>query len=142
MIILEWSEQAYATGFETIDRQHRKLFDFINELGSHIETGQAPDEIEVYLAFLGDYIKNHFGQEENCMAAVHCPFAAENCAAHDKFVKAYEGFHQRFRSGEKPMKLAAEMHTMLSHWTVQHIRRVDSHLRKCATNRMLADAGS
>lgn len=139
---LVWDEEAYATGFETIDKQHQKLFEFINELGDNIETAEAQDEIEAYLSFLSDYIKNHFGQEENCMAANHCPFAQKNCDAHNKFIKAYENFEERFRSGDGSMDLIVELHTMLRNWTVHHICRIDSHMRECYTDWTFADASS
>lgn len=139
---LEWDEEAYATGFDTIDRQHQKLFEFINELGDNIETEQAPEEIDAYLDFLGDYIKNHFGQEENCMAANHCPFAQKNCEAHNKFIKAFEDLQRRFNSGQDKMSLAVELHTMLRNWTVSHICRIDSHMRECYTDWVFADASS
>lgn len=139
---LHWDDEAYSTGFETIDQQHKKLFEFINELGEHIERQEAPDEIEAYLAFLNDYIKNHFGQEENCMAANHCPFAAKNCEAHNKFIHAYEDFERRFKSGNKNMDLVIELHTMLRNWTVSHICRIDSQMRECYTHWTFADASS
>lgn len=142
MDVLRWDEEAYATGFETIDSQHKKLFEFINELGHSIKNGEAPEDIEAYLAFLNDYIKNHFGQEENCMAANHCPFAQKNCEAHNKFIKAYDDFEQRFRAGKDNMELVTELHTMLCQWTISHICRIDSHLRDCYTNWTFADASS
>jgi hemerythrin len=64
--------QAFFTGIESIDAQHRGLVDIANELGDLALTGDEMSEGRMQILFkqLSDYAREHFGDEEMLMRRV------------------------------------------------------------------------
>lgn len=127
---LEWKD-VYATGVEEIDVQHRKLFKMINELGDAIKAGQGPQAAPQALKFLGDYVKTHFGYEEECMHKLKCPVAHKNKEAHESFLKLFSKYNNRFKQEGYKDEVIYELHTVAVDWLVKHICGVDVNLKHC-----------
>ncbi len=127
---LEWAN-IYATGVEEIDAQHRKLFKMINELGDAIKAGQGPEAAPQALKFLGDYVKTHFGYEEECMHKLKCPVAGKNKEAHESFLKLFTKYNDRFRAEGYKEDVVVELHTIAVDWLVKHICGVDVNMKHC-----------
>ncbi len=127
---LEWAD-TYATGVEEIDVQHRKLFKMINELGDAIKAGQAVEAAPQALKFLGDYVKTHFGYEEDCMHRMKCPVAHKNKEAHENFLKLFTKYNNRFKEEGYKEEVVIELHTIAVDWLVKHICGVDVNMKHC-----------
>ncbi len=127
---LEWAN-IYATGVEEIDVQHRKLFKMINELGDAIKAGQGSEAAPQALKFLGDYVKTHFGYEEECMHKLKCPVAGKNKEAHESFLKLFTKYNDRFRAEGYKEDVVVELHTIAVDWLVKHICGVDVNMKHC-----------
>jgi hemerythrin len=78
---VSWNE-SLATGSATIDQQHRKLFAEIAALADAMKRGKGRHEIHTLLDFLGQYVVEHFREEEKLMEELNCPAAAVNKQAH------------------------------------------------------------
>jgi hemerythrin len=99
---LVWSEK-FATGIESIDRQHEKLFSSINDLENLItqQVFEGP-EIDKLLNFLTEYVSMHFNHEEYCMKLNSCPAAEQNKKAHDEFLLFYSDFKKQYYISNGP----------------------------------------
>ncbi|MDH5367558.1 MAG: bacteriohemerythrin [Cyclobacteriaceae bacterium] len=131
---LEWSEE-YATEVDSIDRQHKKLFQYVNNIEECIHKeifeGTKIDEI---LDFLGTYTKMHFTHEEFCMVEKKCPVAEKNKKAHDSFLSFYTDLSKNYydtSSAREKEKLIRKLHHMAEDWLVSHICNIDTHLKSC-----------
>lgn len=122
---------AYETGFEEIDKQHKKLFDTLNMLERDIEKGMAKHMLPVTLVFLKTYTRHHFSLEEGCMAKHSCPVAAQNKEAHKKLIDLVPTLEQRLATEGPTEALAKDIYQFLTGWLQNHILKTDTHLRTC-----------
>jgi len=128
---MEWND-SYSTGMPDIDAQHKVLFKYVNSLEIVIQSGnKSAVPIEDILIFLENYCKTHFGYEEKCMTEKKCPVAAQNKLAHAKFLESYQSYKARFEKEGATEDLIKEIHRTTHDWILDHIGKVDSHLRSC-----------
>ena len=125
-----WTE-ALSTGEPTIDEHHKKLIESINNLLDAMSTGKGKDHIEEILTDMAEYVNMHFGYEEDCMEKYHCPVAAANKNAHDKFVETFDRFWEEFRHTGPSSALAMKVKKELGDWLVNHIAGIDTKLSTC-----------
>lgn len=129
---IPWKDD-YATGFRQIDKQHQQLFRFVNDLERLIRLRAfEPRLVNSVIHFLESYTKSHFAYEEGCMRIANCPMAKRNKDAHRRFLDFMEGWSQRYRENGASEKLLHELHATMEDWLIDHICKVDSHLKKCA----------
>jgi len=128
--MLQWNEQ-YATGFQTVDRQHQELFKMVNSLEVSIREGHAQNAFADTLKFLGNYVQKHFDHEEECMHQVNCPSAQQNKDAHKQFLEIYGQYVGQFNKQGYSDALAKQLHQTAQKWLVKHICSVDFRLKFC-----------
>ena len=68
MPLISWND-TLSVGIPTIDAQHRKLVDTLNDLHSAMLSGNARQITGSILAKLLEYTRQHFASEEAMMAA-------------------------------------------------------------------------
>src|SRR5512139_1192632 len=83
---MEWTPDL-AVGIETIDRQHRELFRRINSLVIAIREHRCKSEIDGTIAFLDDYAKYHFAEEERRMGESAYPGLGEHLRYHTTYLR-------------------------------------------------------
>ncbi|MBD9402591.1 bacteriohemerythrin [Comamonas sp. CMM02] len=120
MAILNWVP-ALNIGIEEIDRQHRRIADYINRLYALRET---PDRklLGVVIAETVDYTLSHFAFEEAMIEEAGYMFSGPHKRVHELFIRRVTEIQQRFEAGED---VANELHGMLSRWLFNHIRNED-----------------
>lgn len=132
--MLIWNEQ-FATGLETIDKQHRRLIDHINRLEELLNVSQPTrEEIEFahsLIRFLESYADTHFKFEENCMVRYRCPAHARNKLAHAQFLEFFGRFKEEFKTKGFQVAAFRELHQTISSWITGHILRIDTQLKPC-----------
>lgn len=126
-----WDEMDLGTGVETIDEQHRKLIDMINELMDATSAGRGRTEIGKMMQFLSDYVVEHFSHEECVMAERQCPVADVNRKAHEHFVEDFEVLRSQFEAEGPTLRVTMEVQKRVVNWLTHHIRGCDRQLRKC-----------
>lgn len=129
-----WSEK-YSTGDPDIDEQHQQLFQYLADLEEHMKTDVDDVFMRRFLDFLGLYTRSHFCFEEICMRQRACPVAGKNKEQHKKLLDAYVKFRQRFEIEGVSEDLLKRLHDFLESWLVNHILRIDTHLRNCVNVR-------
>jgi hemerythrin len=121
MAYLHWSSDL-DTGIEVIDKQHRRIVDYLNELNSANETG-VKDATNQVLNELVDYTLTHFAFEEELQERAGYPFLKAHKRVHEIFTKRVAEFQKRAATGEN---VAPELLSMLKIWLVNHIKGDDA----------------
>lgn len=128
-----WKEE-YATGLKIVDDQHKRLFEAIDELESIVQRGaKKSGDSNKLVDFLGNYAIRHFGFEEQCMSDYSCPSAEKNKAAHKAFLDHYTKFKEKYDATDDVGPLLRELSKYAQDWLVNHICKIDTHLKKCVT---------
>ena len=128
---LRFDPVTMGTSVESIDNQHRKLIDAINQLEQSVIAGHGQEEITPLLDFLGNYVAEHFAYEEKLMAERHCPTANKNVIAHRKLVQKYTEWREEYEQGDGSAEKILELHRFLTEWLVGHICAIDTCLKMC-----------
>ena len=120
MAILAWVPEL-DTGIDEIDRQHRRIVDYINTL---YELRESPDRQALgdVIGEMVDYTLSHFVFEETLIENAGYMFAGPHKKVHELFTRRVSEMQTRFDGGED---VAAELHGMLSRWLFNHIRNED-----------------
>lgn len=130
---LEWNT-SYETGESRLDRQHRRLFDYANQLEGHLDrlrAGEAPDlgELGVFLSFVETHLYLHLTYEELLMRRTGNPAAAQGRAAHARLEAYGQGFRARLAAQGLTLPLLEELHHVMHTWLLGHVVRVDVGLQ-------------
>ena len=115
-----WSDDL-DTRIPVIDRQHRRIAEYLNKLQVAIEAADK-SRVEEVLEALVDYTLTHFAFEEEVMEMVDHPTIGAHRKTHRLFAARIERFRQSFRAGED---VARELGATLRSWLVNHIRHDD-----------------
>ncbi len=122
MPLIQWND-SLSVGVRTIDAQHRKLVDTLNELHHAMLGGQARQITGAILEKLLQYTRDHFSAEEAMMATAAYPGLEEHKLRHIDLTRQVEGYIARFQHGEITLNLHL-MH-FLRDWLTQHIQQED-----------------
>ncbi len=120
--LLRWSD-SLSVGIDSIDNQHKKLIDLINELFKHINSGSAKETVGKTLGALVDYTGTHFQNEEKLFAKYDYPEQMNHKEMHRKLVAQVVEFQNQFKNGEKDVSL--ELMEFLKDWLIKHIKQTD-----------------
>jgi hemerythrin len=121
MAYLHWSSDL-DTGIESIDKQHQRILDYVNELNSANSVGDTAVTNRV-LNELVDYTITHFAFEEELQEKAGYPFLRAHKRVHEIFAKRVAEFQKRAADGEN---VAPEVLSMLKIWLVNHIKGDDA----------------
>ncbi|MDX9951412.1 MAG: bacteriohemerythrin [Methylophilaceae bacterium] len=110
------------TGIDVIDRQHRRIVDYINDL-ELAKAKQDREAVGKVLDELVDYTLSHFAFEESLQEEAGYKYCKPHKKVHDLFVRRVNDYLERFRLGDD---IVDEIHHMLTSWLINHIRRDDA----------------
>ncbi|QIL79859.1 bacteriohemerythrin [Diaphorobacter sp. HDW4A] len=120
MALLVWLPEL-DTGIDEIDKQHRRIVEYINKL-HELRTTHDREELGEVIGEMVDYTLSHFVFEEALMENAGYLFSGPHKKVHELFAKRVALFQARFDAGED---VTAELHGMLSRWLFNHIRNED-----------------
>jgi hemerythrin len=126
MAYLHWSSDL-DTGIDVIDKQHRRIVDYLNELNSANEVGDRKATGHV-LQELVDYTLTHFAFEEELQERAAYPFLKAHKRVHEIFTKRVGEFLKRAEAGED---VTPALLSMLKIWLVNHIKGDDADYAEC-----------
>jgi hemerythrin len=130
---MKWIE-AYATGIQRIDEQHKMIFQMTADYCAAFDEGTGERTYPTLLGNLETYCRGHFGVEERCMDEYRCPVAQRNKDAHAEMLKVLGGFQQRYSASGY---LAADARALLDTvelWLANHICGIDVQLKQCVVD--------
>ncbi|MDY0300547.1 MAG: bacteriohemerythrin [Trichlorobacter sp.] len=122
--VLEWNS-SYETGIASIDGQHRKLFDMVNDLHNAMQQKRSKEAIGQILAKLADYTVTHFAHEEDAFRKTKFPQEEAHKNLHKKLVEQVVELKGQFESGQAV--LTQNVIEFLQDWLTNHIKGEDMH---------------
>lgn len=129
--MVKWDD-AYSTGIAVIDDQHKRLFQYVNDLEGAVQEQDVSNALLLRIFdFFEEYAKIHFGNEETCMHRYKCPIAQTNKAAHQRFIETYNYYKELLRKEGASYQLFHAFLTWAQEWLVQHICKIDTQLKPC-----------
>jgi hemerythrin len=123
---LEWTEE-HRIGIESLDFEHRDLFNRINELLKDLASQHDKEEAEGCLGEIHARMEAHFAHEENFMREKKYPYYAEHKAEHDKFLDDFIDAMIRFEN-EPGFSDAQTLENDLKRWIVDHVMNSDKKM--------------
>jgi hemerythrin len=120
MTTLQWVPELNI-GIPEIDKQHRRICDYINQL-DEIRHTHDRDKLSAVIAEVVDYTMSHFAFEEGLMEDAGYAFAAPHKRVHELVTRKVSELKARFEKGED---VAEDLHRLLSRWLFNHIRNDD-----------------
>ncbi len=119
---VEWKDE-YSVGIDSIDQQHKKLLNLINQLQTAVDYSTGEQFEREALDELVDYTKTHFTYEEGLMRDNDYPDFEPHKAQHEKmFEKVREVLAEYEQDQDTAMANAAEY---LKDWLINHINGTD-----------------
>lgn len=119
---VEW-KQDYSVGIDSIDDQHKRLLNLINQLQTAVDYSTGDQFEREALDELVDYTKTHFSYEEGLMRDNDYPDYEPHKAQHEKmFKKVQEVLAEYEQDHDTAMSNAAEY---LKSWLINHINGTD-----------------
>lgn len=118
MAFFEWSA-ALSVGLETVDRQHKMLIGYINELDAAVASGKGHLVTRQIIANLRNYTRVHFAFEEGMFKVYRYEETADHTAGHHAFVDMIQRFEARSLAADA--QVAADLLDYLKRWLTDHI---------------------
>jgi len=123
--LIDWSNKL-SVSVDSIDVQHKKLIDLINELNASMAQGKSNEVMEHILNELINYTSYHFQHEETMMRKHNYPGYSAHKAEHDGLVKIAVDLQHEFNSGQTRISLGVMKY--LKAWLHDHILGTDMKL--------------
>lgn len=125
--ILEWNDK-YSVGVVSIDEQHRRLFQIINDFNNEINKSGVSKLITFKhtASKVVEYVKYHFSWEEELMQKTDYPGYAKQKTEHNAFIK--ELLEDAARFDDRNPKSATRFLNFLVGWVQHHIVHLDRDL--------------
>jgi hemerythrin len=122
MALIKWDD-SLSIGIESIDKQHMKLIEMINEFYENIRVKSTNEVISELIKNMREYVIYHFNTEEGLLRLYGYDQFEQHKAEHDNFVKKVEDFEERFKNGK--LILSFEITNFLKSWLKDHIQVTD-----------------
>ena len=121
-----WKDE-YSVFNTEIDKQHKKLFDIINEIIDKGESNVHSEIITDTFLNLIKYSEYHFKEEEKYMIKFNYPEFSSHKHEHKEFIKKISLFSIRAMNNDE--KVPMEIVNFLNSWIVDHVLNSDFKLR-------------
>ncbi len=119
---VEWKNE-YSVGIDSIDRQHKKLLNLINQLQTAVDYSTGEEFERDALNELVNYTKTHFSYEEDLLKKNNYPDFEAHKKQHENMVKHVEEVLAEYeKDRDTAMSNAANY---LKGWLVNHINGTD-----------------
>jgi hemerythrin len=122
MPLITWN-QNLSVKIKSIDDQHIKLIEMLNDFYDNITNRSNKENISKLIAAMKAYTIEHFTEEEHLMKTNGYPFFDSHKKEHDHFIKRVTDVEDKFNSGR--LILSLEMTSFLFEWLKKHIQGTD-----------------
>lgn len=110
---------------QTMNDQHKKLIDLMNELYEKNEAGRDKQELVESANALIAYTRQHFADEEQYMESIDYSGLESHKKLHENLLHELESRVEEFSQGHETV-LGEEFSTFLKTWLSTHIRGIDT----------------
>lgn len=122
MTFMVWSK-ALELDIPSIDTQHARLVDLINDLDNAVQAKQGVSVLENVLQQLLEYTENHFQFEEQLLSKHDYPSFPEHKTEHDSLAEKVVFMQDMFKNGQALD--TGMLLQFLKVWLQEHILEVD-----------------
>jgi hemerythrin len=123
MTLMAWNDKM-SVNIASIDEQHKKLVNMLNELYDGVQQGKTRETLGHVLDELIDYTAAHFKYEENLFATTNYPAKETHKSEHDNLTKQVLDVQAKYKAGVGA-SLSLEVMTFLKNWLTNHIMGTD-----------------
>lgn len=128
--LIEWSEDKFSVGVESMDEHHKQLIELLNDLHNKMSSGEGSEVINDIVTRVIEYTEHHFKAEEKLLSKYHCQHDLEQQQiAHQALLTQIHEIKHRLDAGE--LFVTVEMLTFLKHWVQSHIMGLDRKYGAC-----------
>ena len=124
---MKWTDDL-AIGVELIDTQHMELFSRIDNLLQAMKNKTCKFELGPTLAFLEEYVVEHFSDEQALMQGIDYPEYEAHREMHDGFIADFAELKKELQQESGNFDRSAYVNKMVVDWIVDHIKKVDTEL--------------
>ncbi len=122
MGLIKWEEK-YSVGVDSMDNQHKKLVQMINDIFDELRGGGTHESLLKIIEGLVEYTQVHFKAEEAVFEKFGYAETEEHKKEHEKFIAQVADFQKGFEEGKIPMTM--DIITFLKDWLFSHILGTD-----------------
>ncbi len=119
---VEWDDR-YSVGIDSIDQQHKRLIDLINQLKTAVDYSTDEQFERQTLDALVDYTRTHFRYEEELMEKHGYPDFERHKAEHRKMIETVEKVLEDYEGD--PDTAMENALRFLKQWLLNHINGTD-----------------
>jgi hemerythrin len=124
---IEWTSDL-ATGVHMIDEQHKELFRRISDLLEACGKGKGKQEVGNVIAFLEQYVVEHFAAEEQQMTSANYPLASAHKSQHHIFMENFSSLKRQFENEGAGVHIVVSTNQLVVDWLRKHIHKMDKEL--------------
>ena len=124
-----WSSDL-ETGNATIDTQHKKLIQAINDLQTALKEGKGREKIRETLDFLLNYTVKHFTDEQNLQQKYGYPDYVNHKKLHDGFTATVKDLSDKINAQGPTISLMSQVNSNVGGWLVNNIKSEDVKVAK------------
>lgn len=132
MPFINW-DNSFRVNIDSIDEQHKKIMEMINDLHDSITEGAARRNLNEALVRLSVYMVKHFVYEENLFKKHNYKYQKEHKKDHDELAESITEFHKWNMNGK--CKLVSDqveffknkMHDHILNYDQKYVSHMYSH---------------
>ena len=117
------------THVEAIDDQHQELISRVNAIVV-LGLNAAPAELQKTFDFLGEYVVEHFHDEEQLQIRSNYPKYRQHLLEHQHFVKDFAKLILQYENKGISPKFSQQFIDFVVDWVMKHIKISDADLAK------------
>ena len=121
-----------SVGISMIDDQHKMWFEKAEALFEAGKNNRAKEYVGELLAFLDDYTKKHFADEEKFMLSIHYPGYEEQKKAHTAFISQLTKLKSDYNASGGNLLVILNANQMILDWLTKHISNMDKKIGEYA----------
>ncbi|WP_313757116.1 bacteriohemerythrin [Tissierella sp.] len=121
--MLWWTDEL-ETGIDSIDKQHKSIFDKASEIFS-LGVNSDIKEVEKIFIFLMGYANNHFYEEEILMMEDSYKDFIEHRRQHNYFIEKIYRIYQNTIEGQVSEENLNDLKVLIIEWLANHINIED-----------------
>ncbi len=133
---IKWTER-FSVNIEAIDKQHKNIIQFTNQLVDAVKKGSSEDEILKIFRLLKEYSERHFKFEEDYIRENAAQLLEEQQFDHKRFMNTVNELYDQYHNEGNDVHL--KLLGFLLGWIYEHILYVDKKIPK-AVNLHKTDA--
>lgn len=117
-------DDSFSVHIPKMDKQHSKIFDYINSLYNVMRNGADPKEMNRTISDLINFAVYHLGDEEKMLRAHAFSQLYEHIKIHRRITKQVIEFQEEYKKTHSSV-VATKLMLFLKDWLVEHIKQED-----------------